>query len=260
MAGSPAVRRTRASPRTRVSGLTLARHRRMGAGLLLLVAGATHTLAPTAGGFELEQAPSMLTPPLSLSLCHDHRTARISAATRIPRPVVWKFDWGSIFRGVDGPNEMQPQTGEYPSRAQTAAAFYSDEQKRRRTSCETLCGAVCLPKLVAAIEQVCDSAPEVVQVDTIELNIPPGNMDKPALLLDISGRSLVYSVPLSRGEAGCMTTAMLRAELRRQLDLPTPDTELGVGGTLTSLSGMFNHGVGQTTAKLGKLWGSWTKQ
>jgi hypothetical protein len=56
-------------------------------------------------------------------------TSRITTATQIPKPVEWKFEWGSIF-GAE------------------------HEQKHRRIACETLCGGTCLPKLVAAIEQV----------------------------------------------------------------------------------------------------------
>lgn len=159
---------------------------------------------------------------------------KIAELTNEPGPVEWRFRWSAIFRG-------------------------DFDREQRRIACDTMVGGQCLPILIAAIEEVCQHAPEAIKVDSIELTVPPGNVDRPALLIDKEARTMVYSPVLVNGPAGCMSVAELKAELRRQLSLPVPEEDLGFKSKLASAAGIFNRAAADTTAKLASSWRSWMK-
>ena len=154
-------------------------------------------------------------------------------ATITKAPVEWRFRWNAIFRD-------------------------DHDQEQRRMVCDTMVGAQCLPILVAAIEEVCLHAPSSVQVDSIELTTPPGNVDRPVIVIDKEARTLVYSPVLVQGPAGCMSVVEMKAELRRQLSLPTPEEESGLKAKFASVAGIFNRSAADTGAKIANSWRLWS--
>lgn len=158
---------------------------------------------------------------------------RIAAATAVPGPVEWRFRWSAIFRD-------------------------DFDREQRRMVCDTMVGPLCLPILVAAIEEVCQHAPSSIQVDSVELTSPPGNVDRPVIVVNTETRTLVYSPVLVSGPGGCMSVAEIKAELRRQLSLPIPPEEAGLKAKLASVAGIFNRSAASTGAKIASSWRSWS--